>query len=135
MSSKPLRVGVYIPSDLAERLSAVMKSSGVESLSKVVQEALRLYIAEHSWVTGEEVVGAIGVLYDHEAGHVDEELTDLQHKYMSVVVVSTHVHLDQRTCLLIVIVRGASTTIKELVNDLEKVRGVKVVRLMLIPKH
>lgn len=133
--SKPLRVGIYIPKDLAERLSVIIKDLGVDSISKLVQEALRLYVAEHSWRIGGEVVGAIGVLYDHEVGHIDEELTDLQHKHMNTIIVATHVHIDQRNCLLIIIVKGSSETIKELISDIEKKRGVKVVRLMLIPRH
>ncbi|MEM1525902.1 MAG: CopG family ribbon-helix-helix protein [Ignisphaera sp.] len=133
--SKPLRVGIYIPRDLAEKLSAIIKDLGVDSISKLVQEALRLYVAEHSWRIGGEVFGAIGVLYDHEVGHIDEELTDLQHKHMNTIIVATHVHVDQRNCLLIIIVRGSSETIKELISDIEKKRGVKVVRLMLIPRH
>lgn len=133
--SKPLRVGIYIPRDLAEKLSVIIKDLGVDSISKLVQEALRLYVAEHSWRIGGEVVGAIGVLYDHEVGHIDEELTDLQHKHMNTIIVATHVHIDQRNCLLIIIVKGSSETIKELISDIEKKRGVKVVRLMLIPRH
>ncbi|MEM1645572.1 MAG: CopG family ribbon-helix-helix protein [Ignisphaera sp.] len=133
--SKPLRVGIYVPKDLTDKLSAIMRDFGIDSLSKVVQEALRLYVAEHSWRIGGEVIGAIGVLYDHEVGHIDEELTDLQHKYMESIIVATHVHLDQRNCLLIIIVRGSSEVIKELIGDIETKRGVKVVRLMLIPKH
>ena len=93
-SQKPMRVGVYIPSDLAEKIEKIMKSKGVDSLSKIVQEALRLYIAEHSWASGEEVVGAITVLYDHEVGHTDEKITDVQHKYLDIVLSATHIHLS-----------------------------------------
>lgn len=127
-------MGVYIPRELAEEVLRVMKEAGIDSVSKVVQEGLRLYVAEHSWRTGGEVVGALGVIYDHEVDHVDEELTDIQHKYLDTVVSSLHVHLDLESCLLIIVVRGSSKLIKALVEDLEKVRGVKTVRLMLMSK-
>ena len=132
---KPLRVGVYIPKDLAEKLTEIMKDLGADTISRVVQESVRLFIAEHSWRIGGEVVGAVGVLYDHEVDHVDEELTDVQHRFLSIVVSSTHVHLDEKNCLLVVIVKGSSNSIKELVNSIEKIRGVKLVRLMLMPKQ
>ena len=132
---KPLRVGVYIPKDLAEKLTEIMKDLGVDTISRVVQESVRLFIAEHSWRIGGEVVGAVGVLYDHEVDHVDEELTDVQHRFLSIVVYSTHVHLDEKNCLLVVIVKGSSNSIKELVNSIEKIKGVKLVRLMLMPKQ
>jgi len=132
---KPLRVGVYIPKDLAEKLTEIMKDLGADTISRVVQESVRLFIAEHSWRIGGEVVGAVGVLYDHEVDHVDEELTDVQHRFLSIVVSSTHVHLDEKNCLLVVIVKGSSNSIKELVNSIEKIKGVKLVRLMLMPKQ
>lgn len=135
MTVRPLRIGVYIPSDLAEEVVKLMKEVGAESISKVVQEALRLYIVEHSWKTEGEVVGAIGILYDHEIEHVDENITDLQHKYLDTIVSSIHLHLDPRNCLLIVIIRGSSKTIKKFIEEVDKIKGVKMVRLMLMPKQ
>jgi len=132
---KPLRVGVYIPKDLAEKLLEIMKDMGIDTLSRIVQESIRLFIAEHSWRIGGEVVGAIGVLYDHEVSNVDKELTDIQHRFLSIVISSMHVHLDERNCLLMVIVRGSSDTIKKFVSSIEKIKGVKLVRLTLIPRQ
>jgi len=131
---KPMKVGVYIPGNIVEKLTEIMKEIGVESLSRVVQESIRLYIAEHSWRTRGEVVGAIGVLYDHEAGNVDEELTDIQHEFLQTIISATHIHLDERNCLLIIIIRGPAGAVKGLVSRIEKVRGVKLVRHMLMAK-
>lgn len=39
------------------------------------------------------------------------------------MVVATHVYLDQRTRLLIIIVKEPSRAIKELVGNIEKRRG------------
>ncbi|MCX8185266.1 MAG: hypothetical protein RMI56_01665 [Sulfolobales archaeon] len=132
---KSLKIGVYIPGELAGEIEKLMKNSGVESLSKIIQESLRMYIAEHSWVTEGDVVGALGVIYDHEVEHVDEEITNIQHKYLETVVSTLHIHLDLRHCLLIVSVRGCSRVVKALANELEKLRGVKLVRYMLMPKY
>jgi len=134
VGGKSMKVGVYIPEDLVGGLSAIMRELGVGSLSRVVQESLRLYMAEHSWRTHGDVVGAIGVLYDHEAGEVDEELTDAQHGFLQEVVSAIHVHLDERNCLLIIVVKGAASNVKELISKIEKIKGVKLVRLMLMPK-
>lgn len=132
-AKKPLRVGVYIPRELAEKVEAIMSEVGVSAFSRVVQEALQLYIAEHSWRVEREVVGAIGILYDHEVEGVDELLTDIQHKYLDVVLTAVHVHLDPRNCLLVVVVRGGSSRIKSLLGELERAKGVKATRLMLLP--
>ncbi|WP_440059465.1 CopG family ribbon-helix-helix protein [Thermogladius sp. 4427co] len=129
---KPMRVGVYIPEDLVGELEAIMREKGIKSFSKIVQEALRLYIAEHSWKLKDRVTGIIGLLYDHEIGHVDEELVDIQHMYLDVVVSYMHIHLDERNCMLAIAVRGSREKVRELVGNLEKTKGVKLIRLMLV---
>jgi len=133
--SKPLKVGVYIPGDLAEKLLKIMEDTGLSTISKLVQEAIRLFIAEHSWRVGGEVVGVVGVLYDHEVDRVDDKLTDIQHKFLSTIISAVHIHLDERHCLLIIAVRGPSNIVKELVSNIEGVKGVKLVRSMLLPKQ
>jgi CopG family nickel-responsive transcriptional regulator len=130
--NKPLRVGVYLPSELAEKLHELMKELEIDNFSRIVQEALRLYISEHAWRTGGFATGVVVVLYDHEIGHVDEELTDIQHGFLDVISASIHIHLDERNCMLVIVVKGSVDSIKQFVGRLERVRGVKLVRPFLV---
>lgn len=132
---RPIKIGVYIPGDLARELAKISENIGVKSISRMVQEALRLYIAEHMWKTGGVVVGAIGILYDHDVENVDEVLTDTQHRFLDLVVSAIHVHLDQRNCVLLIIVKGSTEKIKSMISNIENLKGVKAVRFMLIPKE
>lgn len=125
--------GVYIPWELAEDLVRVVRESGVGSMSKVMREGLRLYIAEHRWRVGVTSLEPLCPVYDREAGHADEELTDMQHRYLDVTAFSLHVHLDRKSCPLIIAVRGPSESTKSLVDEIERIDGVKVVRLALMP--
>ncbi len=131
-SMKGVRFGVYIPPDLAKELNECMGKLEIRSKSQLVQEALRLFIAEHRWKLSGQVVGAIGVIYNHDVGEVDEELTDIQHKYLDIVVGAFHLHLDRENCLLMIVVRGESSKIKGLLNELIKVKGVKIARPLLL---
>jgi CopG family nickel-responsive transcriptional regulator len=97
-SPPPMRIGVYLPGDLAERLLGLMKELGVSNFSRVVQEALRVYIVEHEWRTSGFVSGVIVVLYNHEARGVDEALTDIQHEYLESIKATMHIHLDRENC-------------------------------------
>ncbi|MEM1826385.1 MAG: CopG family ribbon-helix-helix protein, partial [Desulfurococcaceae archaeon] len=76
------RFGVYIPADVLNELDFVMKKLGVKSRSRIVQEALRLFINEYKWRFSQKVHGIIGVIYDHNVSGVDDELTDIQHEYL-----------------------------------------------------
>jgi len=46
--SQPVHIGVYLPGELAEKLHELMIEPGIDNFSRIVQEALRLYISEHA---------------------------------------------------------------------------------------
>jgi len=127
-----LKFGVYLPEELANELSECMKVLGVTSKSRIIQEALRLFINENRWRLGGSAVGTIGVIYDHTVPDVDESLTDIQHDYLDIVVSTIHVHLDKRRCMLNIIVKGNVERIKELLSKLINVRGVLFARPLLL---
>ncbi|MCE4624874.1 MAG: CopG family ribbon-helix-helix protein [Desulfurococcales archaeon] len=126
------KFGVYIPADLARQLEEYMKKSGIRSKSRLVQEGLRLLLLENAWRTEGEVAGVIGVFYNHDVKGVDEALTDIQHDYLDTIVSTLHTHLTREHCMLAIVVRGSTEKIKELVNRLRSVKGVMVVRPLLV---
>jgi len=128
----PVKFGVYIPRDLAEELDRIAKALKARSKSKIIQEALRIYINEYKWKTRGKVYGVVGVAYNHEVKGVDEKLTDIQHEFLDVIVSATHIHLDRERCMLTIIVRGDSSRIQELVSGIEGIRGVLLTRTMLL---
>lgn len=128
----PKKFGVYLSDDLIEELEKYQRITGTKSKSRLVQEALRLLIAEHKWRTSGRAVGVVGVIYNHEVGHADEELTDIQHKYIDVIVSTVHVHLDEEKCMLAIIVRGDTNKIKDMLNKISRTRGVLLARPLLL---
>lgn len=126
------KFGVYVPEDIMYDLEECMRVLGVRNRSKVVQEALRLFIMEHKWSLGGRAAGIIGVLYNHEVEHVDEALTDIQHNYMDVIVSTLHVHLDKERCMLIIAVRGPTDRIKSLLGEIKGLRGVMLAKPLLL---
>ncbi|GAB6148729.1 CopG family ribbon-helix-helix protein [Stetteria hydrogenophila] len=127
-----VRFGVYIPPDLARELEEFMSKARVTSKSHIVQEALRLFLAENRWRLSGELVGAIGLIYNHEVGNADAELTDIQHHYLDVILGSFHVHLDEENCLLFIIVKGSSERIRRLLDEVRAVKAVKSARTLLL---
>jgi CopG family nickel-responsive transcriptional regulator len=132
MGEEKRKFGVYIPSDLAQELDTLMKGLSIENRSRLLQEALRLFIVENKWTTAKNVVGSITVLYNHEVGGVDEALTDLQHLFLDTIISTMHVHLDKEKCMLVIAVRGTSERVKELLGKIHGVRGIMLVRHTLV---
>jgi len=126
------KFGIYIPKDLLDELEKVMSDTGIESRSKLVQEALRMFLVEQRWKLAGKATGVIGLIYDHSVGNVDERLTDIQHKYLDIVVAALHIHLDLLRCMLLIVVRGDTARIKNLYSELMRVDGVLLIRPLLL---
>jgi len=126
------KFGVYIPKELANDLERIMNALGISSKSALVREALRLYIIEHKWKVAKEAVGIIGVIYNHEISGVDEELTNIQHDFLDIIVSTLHVHLSKEKCMLAIAVRGNAEKIKYLIGKLSTVKGVEITRPLLL---
>jgi len=127
------KFGIYLGEELCVELGRLIRETEPKARSRVIQEALRLYIAESLWkeVSG-HVVGSLSVLYDHEVGGADALLTDVQHEYTDIVISALHVHLDPRTCLLVIAIRGPSDRVRQFVENLKKVDGVLMVRPVVV---
>ena len=78
-----------------------------------------------------EAMGVVTLIYDHHAGRIAERLTELQHLHLDRVVTTTHVHLDARRCLEVILLRGPAGLIRELADGLIGTKGVETGRLVL----
>jgi len=77
------------------------------------------------------MAGTITIVYNHHRPHVQETLTDLQHKHLDTIVSTLHVHLDHDNCLEVLVVRGKGAVIRSVADHLIAVRGVKHGRLTM----
>jgi CopG family transcriptional regulator, nickel-responsive regulator len=51
-------------------------------------------------------------------------LTELQHKQVTTIISTLHVHLDHDNCLEVLIVRGRASIVRSIADHLIAVRGV-----------
>ncbi|MEO3993848.1 MAG: nickel-responsive transcriptional regulator NikR [Desulfurococcaceae archaeon TW002] len=126
------KFGIYVPDELMRELEDCMKSLGIKNKSLVLREALRLFISEHKWRAGDSILGVISVIYDHEVRGVDSELTDIQHDYLNEIISALHIHIDHRNCMLVLALKGNSERVKSLLARIIKLKGVKLVRPVLM---
>lgn len=127
------RFTVSIPPDLLTTFDEVCASKGYASRSEAVRDAIRDYLVAHRWQAGEdhgEVVGTITLVYDHEIRRLSDELLERQHRQHTHVLSSLHIHLDERNCLEVVVVRGTGAEVASLADELISLRGVKHGRLV-----
>ena len=133
--SKIVRVGVTFPPGLLKELDEMLEEMGYESRSKAVQDSVRTLVSEHKWLRKQKgtKVGVLVMLYDHEVKGLDEALIDAQHEHADVIYSSMHIHLSERECLETIAVKGEVEEIRRLVQEIKTKRGVKQVKLSIVP--
>ncbi len=132
MCTRGIKTGIYLPPDILEELEKYMKSMGISNKSKIVQEALRLFMLESRWKLTGSAVGIIGIVYKHNVGDVDHMLTEIQHEYLDLIISTVHIHLSKERCMLAVFVKGNVKRIKELLDRMHRLKGIEIIRPILL---
>ncbi|MBS7612279.1 nickel-responsive transcriptional regulator NikR [Candidatus Bathyarchaeota archaeon] len=126
MSKGIVRFSASISHDLLTAFDRFIRDLNY-SRSRAVQEAMRMFMDEHTWKHREGVLvfGTLNIFYDHETRELEESLTDIQHSYRELIISTLHIHVDERNCMLIISVKGESSRIKKLVDEIAGRKGVK----------
>lgn len=126
------RFGISLDSDLLERFDALMGRRGYTNRSEALRDLIRDELVVEEWRAGEEeAVAVVSLVYDHDQLDLPGRLTDAQHDHHGLVNSSLHVHLDRRSCLEVLVLRGQAKRIRALGDRLVSTRGVKHGKLIL----
>jgi CopG family nickel-responsive transcriptional regulator len=128
------RFSVSLPPSLVEDFDEAWRSMGYESRSKAAHDAFCSFISEYKWTREEagEIAGAIVLLYYLDKPGLLNRIVEAQHKFEKVVASSTHVHLSKNKCVEIITVRGKTSDIRSLSQELMIKKGVKQLKLAAI---
>lgn len=126
------RFGVSMSSRLLERFDALIASQGYTNRSEAVRDLIRDRLVDvRARAEKGVIVGALTLVYDHEARTLGDRLTDLQHHMGHLVVSTLHVHLSHRDCLEVVVLKGQGKEVRDLANQLLSLKGVKHGKLVI----
>ena len=127
---KVTRIGVSLEPELLQKFDRYLKSHRYTNRSEAVRDMIREALAKEEWKGTEgNVIGTITLVYDHDAHHVVDRLTKLQHRHHHSVHSTTHVHLDEHACLEVIVVQGKPADIQELADSIKATKGVKHAQL------
>jgi len=126
------RFGVSMASQLLTRFDELIEKQGYTNRSEAIRDLVRDRLVEADWETDTgKVVGVVALVYDHEMRMLGGRLTDLQHQLGHLVISTLHVHLDDRDCLEVVVMKGLGEEVRKLANRLLSLKGVKHGRLLM----
>lgn len=120
-----IRFGVSLEKGLLDKFDKYIRKRKWASRSDALRDLIRAELIKKEWMEGDEVAGAVTLIYDHHRKDLLRRLTDLQHDYQHLVLSTLHVHLDHDHCLEIIAVKGKPAEIQKLAETLRTIQGVK----------
>lgn len=133
MTEKVARISISAPKDILKEFDEIVQELGYDR-SKAIQQAMKNFVTDNKWTKNKEknVAGVVIFIYDHETKGLEEKLTDVQHKYPSIINSTLHLHLEADECLQIIAVKGPSEKIQMLSQDISIKRGVKQLKFAIV---
>jgi CopG family nickel-responsive transcriptional regulator len=126
-----IRTGISLERDLLERFDCIIAKKGYGSRSEAIRDLVRDHFVEEDVVSDKVIVATLTLVYDHHRPKLSEQLIDAQHGYSGKVLATTHVHLDHRNCLEVIILKGRGNDVRAFADKLLSLRGVKHGKLVL----
>jgi CopG family nickel-responsive transcriptional regulator len=109
----------------------LISKRGYKNRSEAVRDLIREALLAESIDSNRPVVGTLTLVYDHHVPNLSEKLTGTQHSAGTMVLASTHVHLDHHYCLEVIIMKGKSKELQEIADRTLALRGVELGKLVL----
>ncbi|KPL08615.1 nickel-responsive regulator [candidate division BRC1 bacterium SM23_51] len=120
------RFSISMNRELLKKFDERIRRKGYPNRSEAIRDLVRNALVEQCWGrAGEKVAATVTLVYDHHTRELADRLADIQHDHGSLVVATTHVHLDDDNCLEVVILRGRSGRVRRLAELLIAQKGVK----------
>jgi CopG family nickel-responsive transcriptional regulator len=122
-----VRFSIAMPEELLMSFDALVARRGVaKNRSEVVRDLVRdALVQDEIGVPGTQVMGTLTIVFDHHASDLQEKLHHIQHSHFDLIVSTTHVHIDEDTCLEVIILRGETTDVHLVADMIIGTKGVK----------
>jgi CopG family nickel-responsive transcriptional regulator len=119
------RVSISLEGALLEAFDKRLEAKGYANRSEAIRDLIRDWLirGDAEKATGEQVA-VVTLVYDHHARELAARLIDKAHHHHDLVVSSLHVHLGERHCLEVSVLRGPAGAVRHLGDELLGTRGV-----------
>jgi len=119
------RFGISLPKDLLDKFDKLITQKSYSNRSEAFRDMIRQELIRKEWQEGDNIAGAITLIYDHHKRELVNKLTDIQHDHQKVIISTQHIHLDHDNCMEIIAVKGHPREAEKLADTLKAVKGVK----------
>src|SRR6056297_293078 len=125
MGKNTKRFGVSLPKGLLKKFDEKIEQQGYNNRSEAIRDLIRDSFLEDKIEADQLVAGALTIIFDHNAGELYTQLESIQHEYHEKIISKVHIHLDQKHCLEIIVLKGKSRIVKSIAKEIITLKGVK----------
>jgi CopG family nickel-responsive transcriptional regulator len=120
------RISISLETALLDAFDRSNAGKGYPTRSEAIRDLIRdrLIHEEATQARSGEQVAVLTLVYDHHARELAARLIEKQHHHHDLVVSSLHVHLGERHCLEVSVLRGPATKVRHLGEELLSTKGV-----------
>ncbi len=132
-----VRFSVTMPQDLLQTLDEYTTRRGTaKNRSEAIRDLVRDQLVKDEVEEPDaQVVGTLTMVFNHHEGDLRDKLDHIQHEHCNTFISSLHVHLDQHTCLEVILMRGKSELVRKLSDLLLGTKGVMHGNLVVTTVH
>ena len=119
------RITISLESALLDAFDAHLGAKGYATRSEAIRDLIRDKLVREQAQNAEgEQVAVVTLVYDHHARELAARLIDKQHHHHDLVVSSLHVHLGERHCLEVSVLRGKADEVRHLGQEMLATKGL-----------
>jgi CopG family nickel-responsive transcriptional regulator len=133
--SSLIRTAISLDRELLQEFDRIIEQKGYGSRSEAIRDLVRDLSVKSDVASNSVIVATLTLVYDHHQPKLSEQLIEAQHHYAGKVLATTHVHLDARNCLEVIILKGRGSEIQHFADHLLSLRGVKHGKLVMTTTH
>ncbi len=127
------RITITLDDDLLAEIDHLAAERGYSGRSEAMRDLVRSGLKEaRGSAEAGPCVAALVYVYDHAARELSKRLTRTFHHHHHLSLSSLHVHLDERSCMEISVLRGDAGEIRAMADQVIAERGVRYGQVMTV---
>ncbi|MDI6855883.1 MAG: nickel-responsive transcriptional regulator NikR [Candidatus Thermoplasmatota archaeon] len=120
---------------MLKKFDRIINKKGYASGSEAIRDLIRSEDVKEALENDDaQIIGTITLLYSHATSNVMNKLLSVEHEHNKNIISTTHVHLDERNCLEVIVLDGKVKELRSLADELISIKGVKHGKLVLTKK-
>ncbi|MGD1836394.1 MAG: CopG family ribbon-helix-helix protein [Nitrososphaeraceae archaeon] len=124
-------VSISLNDDIINDINKLQKNLGFSGRSEIVRAGIRNILAEHK--ERQDLIGELSalLLVIHQERD-DDQVTSMRHEYEEIITTHLHSKIDNDRCVEVFLLRGNSTSIKNMTGIFQTNKKLEHVKLIVM---